>query len=502
MLHRFRGLASASLVLALAGTAALSAQQKSTPPASLQSQLDAWFTRAARAAPGQWGVAVGDETGLLLWSVNATTPLIPASTVKLFTTGFARTVLGPEARQVTRVVGTGYADPESGTWIGSWALELNGDPTLERPLRSGPMLGDLAAQLAGVGVRRLMGPLILQSVSGGTESSFPAVWASRHRGQSYAPLIGAVTLNEGLISFNVAPGSSPSQTPYISASSPGGLEHLVTINAKTVAGTRDRLRINVTPDGRYLVSGSIGNRSRVRRYAGTARNSRAVLEATWRSALQTAGIEWVQTPALGSPASTFGQLTLAEIVSAPFDSIAAEVNARSMNIGAEALLRWAGGTMEEGARKLTAHVRMVTGEDVGVHLVDGSGLSTDDRASAYTFMKYLARFPGTAQGHNFPLLLPANGDGTLKQLSGAALGQGVVRAKTGTLGNVSSLVGYLGHRDGMLVVSVIYNGGRVYSAKQQQWALFKTLGAQGAPVFQEAATEQGGGEDISNPPPR
>jgi D-alanyl-D-alanine carboxypeptidase/D-alanyl-D-alanine-endopeptidase (penicillin-binding protein 4) len=137
-----------------------------------------------------------------------------------------------------------------------------------------------------------------------------------------------------------------------------------------------------------------------------------------------------------------------------------------------------------------------------LHLVDGSGLSSDDRATAYTFMKYLARFPGTTQGHNFPLLLPANGDGTLKRLSGATLGQGVVRAKTGTLGNVSSLVGYLGHRDGMLVVSVIYNGGRVYSAKQQQWALFKTLGAQGTPVFQQTATEQVGGEDISNPPPR
>ncbi|MEK6597433.1 MAG: D-alanyl-D-alanine carboxypeptidase, partial [Gemmatimonadota bacterium] len=228
MWRRFRGLASALLVLALAGTATLSAQQKTATPASLQSQLDDWFRRAARAAPGQWGVAGGDETGRLLWSVNATLPLIPASTVKLFTTGFARTVLGPEARQVTRVVGTGYADPESGTWIGSWALELNGDVTLERPMRSGPMLRDLAAQLADQGVRRLLGPLTLQSGSGDAESSFPSVWASRHKGRSFAPLIGAVMLNEGLVSFNLTP-ARVGQAPYVSASSPEGLEHLVTI---------------------------------------------------------------------------------------------------------------------------------------------------------------------------------------------------------------------------------------------------------------------------------
>ncbi|MEK6597299.1 MAG: D-alanyl-D-alanine carboxypeptidase, partial [Gemmatimonadota bacterium] len=307
-------------------------------------------------------------------------------------------------------------------------------------------------------------------------------------------------LNEVLISFNLAPGKV-GQAPYVSTSSPEGLEHLVTITAKTVTGRRDRLRISVAPGGRYLVSGTIGANARVRRYAGTARNARAVLEATWQSALQTAGIEWIQTPALTSASSTFGQLTMAEIVSAPLDSIAAEVNSRSLNIGAESLLRWAGGTMEEGARKLTEHVRMVTGEDIGVHLVDGSGLSTDDRASAYTFLKYLVRFPSTSQGHNFPLLLPANGDGTLRKLSGAALGQGVVRAKTGTLSNVSSLVGYLGHRDGMLVVSVLYNGRRVHAAKQQQWALFKTLGAQGTPVFQDVLGEQVlGGEDRTVPP--
>ena len=87
----------------------------------------------------------------LLWSMNPEQPLMPASTVKLFTTGFARSVLGGTARRPTRVVGVGSLDPATGEWIGSWALEVNGDPSLERAEGSGPTLYDLALQLAGGG---------------------------------------------------------------------------------------------------------------------------------------------------------------------------------------------------------------------------------------------------------------------------------------------------------------------------------------------------------------
>src|SRR5258705_1573550 len=64
------------------------------PSAPLQAQTDAqwltgrmesWYHRAQRAAPGDWGIAVADQAGQMLWSVNPGQPLMPASTVKLFT---------------------------------------------------------------------------------------------------------------------------------------------------------------------------------------------------------------------------------------------------------------------------------------------------------------------------------------------------------------------------------------------------------------------------------
>jgi D-alanyl-D-alanine carboxypeptidase/D-alanyl-D-alanine-endopeptidase (penicillin-binding protein 4) len=219
----------------------------------------------------------------------------------------------------------------------------------------------------------------------------------------------------------------------------------------------------------------------------------AVVEAVWAQALADAGITWSKVPAVRAVA-TGERRILAEIASAPFDSIAHEVNARSVNIGAELLLLWGGGA-DRAASRLEAHVRAVTGLDHGIRLVDGSGLSDDDRVSAGVFARYLARFPQTPAGRDFPLLFPANGSGTLRRLATGLPEAGVVRAKTGTLANVSTLVGYLGRSEGMLIVAALYNGPRAGDARLAQWELFRTLGADGVviPAEPDVVAETFGG---------
>ena len=93
-------------------------------------------------------------------------------------------------------------------------------------------------------------------------------------------------------------------------------------------------------------------------------------------------------------------------------------------------------------------------------LVDGSGLSDLNRMSQLTQMLYLARYPQLPGNQRYPLLLPANGTGTLRRLRGG-MGRGVVHAKTGTLDHVATLAGYLGRPDGVVVISLMYNGPRI-----------------------------------------
>ena len=479
--HSLRFCLIALLAAPVPGQFAASAQ---TP--SVLSEVKSWYARTSRSAPGKWGVVVADLDGNVIWQVNGSEPMIPASTVKLLTTGFARTVVGSEARRATRVVGDGHVDPSTGTWIGSWALELNGDPSLERPTRSGPTMLDLANQLAAIGVRRLVGPLVITSGEGEPKSVYPSVWASRYRGKSYAPPVGPITLNENVISFSVGPAKKVGARAVIIGEAPTGVAGLVSVTAKTTTGRKSSLRFGTRSGGRYTISGTIGISSPGRRYAAVANDPDVVLEAVWRRATAMAGITWVSTSAVVS-AEPSPTRVLAEVASETFDSLAHEINTRSVNIGAELLLRWGGGT-KAPADALMAHVRDVTGLSQGMRLVDGSGLSSDDRVTPLIFTTYLAKIPQTDGGHNFPMLLPANGSGTLRRLASGLPEAGVVRAKTGTLANVSTLVGYLGRSDGTLLIAAMYNGGSAYAARQAQWTLFRRLGANGTVIpFDDSA---------------
>lgn len=446
----------------------------------LDERMGSWYRAASHAARGLWGIAVADQSGTLLWSLNPDDALIPASTVKVFTTGFARSVLGGSARRPTRVVGAGSIDPATGEWIGSWGLELNGDPSFERGVGAGPTLYDLALQLASAGVRRLTGPLNVQSADGPANDAYPATWSRHHFGRLFAPVIGPVTLNENLVWIEVQPASRAGVRPRVVDESPAGIASLVTVKAVTSAGRRSNLRLRPRGDGGWVLVGTIGVRARARGLAAVVPDPKIVLNAAWAHALGKAGIAWNPAPFMGPPPSGPGRV-LAEVSSPTLDSLATEINRRSLNYGAELLLQWAGGR-DTPASQLTRHVEEVTGRTDGLELVDGSGLSYQNRATARTFIDYLAKFPTTPEGRNFPMLLPANGTGTLHRLASGFPGEGVVRAKTGTLAQVANVVGYLGRQDGVLLVALLYNGPRPWAARKAEWQLFRRLGGNGVVI--------------------
>jgi D-alanyl-D-alanine carboxypeptidase/D-alanyl-D-alanine-endopeptidase (penicillin-binding protein 4) len=434
--------------------------------------------------------------GRVLWSVSAGREMIPASTTKLFTTGFSRARMGGDSRITTRVVGDGVLDRDSGRWLGTWALELGGDPTLERSGRNGPKLRELARRLRARGVRVLQGPLALTSRTGPAASHFPAAWSTEFEGQLYAPPVGPVALHENTISLTFRPGSEVGAQPTLASAYPDGVEHLVRVAATTVAGGRSRLSLVPNLDGGWTLVGRIGMGRRTVGISAVAYDPSRLLAAAWAAALERAGIRWIDP---GGPVFLAPQATsvLAQVESAPFDSMATEVNRRSLNIGAELMLQWAAGSQTTGPGLVSQHVREVVGPEARVQFVDGSGLSDLNRISPLTQMLYLARYPQLPGNARYPLLLPANGTGTLRRLRGS-MGRGVVHAKTGTLDGVAALAGYLGRPDGVLVVSLMYNGRRIHVARAAEWELFRLLGAEGVDLGGALETHMGGTSTTSD----
>jgi D-alanyl-D-alanine carboxypeptidase/D-alanyl-D-alanine-endopeptidase (penicillin-binding protein 4) len=453
--------------------------------------VEDWYRRAhERTADGQWGIAIGTMSGRVLWSINPELELIPASTAKLFTLGFSRARAGGGARISTRVIGRGRLDSASGRWRGSWQLELGGDPTLERAGRAGPSLRELARQLQAKGIRELEGPLTLTSRTGPATSQYPAVWSADFVGRLYAPPVGPVTLHENTISLTVRPGRDVGSPPTLVSAYPAGVDRLIRMNATTVGGTRRRLALIADPDGGWTLAGTLGLYARPAGISAVAHEPASVLAYSWAAALERAGIRWINRNA-ASPFRPDLPSVLAKVESAPFDSVAVEINRRSLNIGAELVLQWAAASQTLGPSLLTQHVREVVGPRAQVRLVDGSGLSDLDRVSPLTQMLYLARYPQMRGGERFPLLLPANGIGSLRNLR-HGMGRGVVHAKTGTLDRVATLAGYLGRPDGVLVISLMYNGRRTHAARAAEWELFRLLGAEGVNLSGALDSHMGG----------
>lgn len=457
---------------------------------ALREQIEQWYQRTAQRSAGDWGIAIGTLDGRVLWSAQPELPLVPASTAKIFTTGFARSRVGAEARKTTRIVGVGHLDA-AGTWQGSWSIEMTGDPTFGRTDRSGPTLRGLADELAKRGVRRLEGPLYLTSALGDLAARYPDVWSDRYTGKLYAPPIGPVVLHENTVSFTVRPGAHLGAPAEFVIVIPAGAERLVQNGTRTVPGTRHRLSLIARADGGWQLVGTIGIGVRTAGFSAVAHDPAAVLESAWGEALQRAGIAWDRRQPAPRPAAGDPRTLLAAVYSAPFDSVASEVNRRSLNVGAEMLMLWGAGNLTDGPAQVTRHVRDVVGPRAQVRLVDGCGLSEQNRVSALTQMLYLAKAPQRPKLQGLPLLLPANGTGTLRHLR-YGMERGVVHAKTGTLDDVAALAGYLGRSDGVLVVSLLYNGRRTHVARAAQWDLFRLLGAEGVSLPSALETQMGG----------
>jgi len=135
------------------------------------------------------------------------------------------------------------------------------------------------------------------------------------------------------------------------------------------------------------------------------------------------------------------------------DNVIAEVLARQVAIATHQPASFAGAA--EAIRAVLAEA----GIDIGTGMVDGSGLSVQDRIPAAALAGTLLATLDAKHSRLRPLLSGlsiAGWDGTLldeDRFAGpAAAAAGAVRAKTGTLTGVSGMVGLLTDADGRLLV--------------------------------------------------
>lgn len=366
--------------------------------------------------------------GQLVAEKNATVSLRPASNVKLVTAAVALEVLGPDFTYATEVTGTVGPD---GVVNGDLYLVGGGDPVLTSSWWKGPntkyppfnttSIEALADAVVDAGVTRVTGRIVGD--------------ASRYDGEWYAP----------------------TWTPDVRFSEGGPVSALL------------------ANDSRERVD---------RSSADPAQGAAQVLT----DLLRERGVTVASSPVAGSANPAAGNVALIE--SAPLTDILAEMLTTSDNTTAEMVLKevglkaGAGPTREAGLAVVTERLTTWGIPLDGVLLVDGSGLSDENRMTCASLLAVLHRHTADDPvGAGLPVGGAAGGT-----LSDAFVGtslEGRVQAKTGTLYNyddgifgkpaVKALAGFIPlDGGGEIEFAMLLNGPQIAEQVQYRpiWDLF------------------------------
>jgi len=344
---------------------------------------------AAGRASGAYVVDL--TTGQTLFSAAAGTGRLPASVEKLYTTSTALLRFGPSASLTTSVLGRGTLTSR-GTWDGTLYIRGGGDPTF------GSQGFDQSNYGGGATIQRLVSNLLhatgIRALSGnvvGDESKFDSLRGTPATGYQASGFVegelSAIAYDRGFSDLN---GTSFALHPALTAAA-NLVNTLRDDGAKVPKGTR--ISAGVTPASATLLGE-------------------------------------VHSPRMA---------TLIALTNTPSDNFFAEMLLK--DIGAQF---GAGGTTADGA----AVVRAQLAGSFGIHpqLDDGSGLSYDDLTTPIQVVTLLEHMATDSAFVNS--LAVAGETGTLQDEMNGTIAQGRCRGKTGTLSDVSNLVGYCQARDG------------------------------------------------------
>lgn len=290
-------------------------------------------------------------------------------------------------------------------------------------------------------------------------------WGWDDLDEPYGATVDELLFNEGFAELHVSAGRAPGDAVAVRMTPAKSFPRL-RITATTVprgAGRDSLAQLSATKDsvrGDVVLSGTIpaGDSATI---AVTFRDPREAYVSALAEALRDRGI--VIDDSLFAPDSGGDTLLIAS--SPPLSQILAAFMKPSQNQIGEMLFKSVAlGRADTGsarvARRLFAEqLRAWGAEPDGFIVWDGSGLSRRDMVSPETVVRTLSAMQRSPHFQAYFDAFPVAGvDGTLRTRMRGTSAEANVRGKTGTLGNVRSLSGYVTTAGGaQLIFSVLCN---------------------------------------------
>jgi D-alanyl-D-alanine carboxypeptidase/D-alanyl-D-alanine-endopeptidase (penicillin-binding protein 4) len=441
-----------------------------------------------RTRSGTWGAMVVSLTrGDTLYAENAGEQMMPASTMKLFTSAIALERFGPNYQFSTDALSDGQVGPD-GTLNGNLYIRGDGDPALSgKFLPGGPSapMNRLADLVAQQGIKHVTGAIV-GDASGFDDQKIPDGWLTRYLQASYAARVSALSLNENLVAVSVTPSGAGNPATVVLEPSTSAIP--LVANVRTVAGGGARLGFRKLGNGTIQANGSIGARAGTRKYVYIVEDPASFATGAFLNALIARGVRVDGGIRLGKTPPT--AIKVASLRSPPLASMIAAMNRESINHYAELLFRDAArglkrdtvGSVQAASSLMDAFFATKVGADTTrLVFADGSGLSTLDRVTPRAQVQLLGYAHRATWGPWLHSSLPVAGDSELlRRRMRNTPAEGNLHAKTGTTNDVIALAGYVTAVNGeVLAFSFLYNGRDRWTAKSMIDVMSETLASFG-----------------------
>ncbi|MBI4833907.1 MAG: D-alanyl-D-alanine carboxypeptidase/D-alanyl-D-alanine-endopeptidase [Planctomycetes bacterium] len=439
----------------------------------------------SKAKIGIKAVSLNDNK--VICDKNSGTPLMPASNLKVFTTGAALCLLGPDFKYETTLYRQGPVI--DGALKGNLIVKSNGNPNISGRFYNGnstAVFEEWVKILKKLGINRVEGNIIIDDTAFDREY-LVCSWPENQLSAWYCAPVGGVSFNDNCIDITVYYNDKKDEvsyrlepnTDYVTiindcSSTTRSSNHAVSLRRKESTNTiviSGRFYIHAEP---YKESITIENPPL---YFGT------VLKETFSRKKSI--------PVLGEiklTDKTYNRKSdhLTELASSKTDLLTTitVTNKNSQNFYAEQILKTLGsyfrssGSFKGGAAQIEKFLlgqKIVTSTKT-YEQVDGSGLSRGNKITPDAMVKLLRYIASQKYGKDFIETLPANGDdGSLKnRINGKGLAK-TVWAKTGYISGVSALSGYITNHKNYAFSIIINNFSDLSNARKFQDEVVKLL---------------------------
>ena len=391
--------------------------------------------------------------------------LTPASVNKLFTTGAGFALLGGDFRFTTRLTMRGELDRD-GVLHGNLYITGGGDPLLGsyryRQTTIDTLFSQWTAALRKRGVRRIDGGVCFNTTIFDNQPLHDS-WQWGDVGNYYGAGVYGLNFHENMYFVHFNPGAKVGAAATVNRTNPKNLDLLESCTVTTGAvGSGDNVIVYGAPYSTsriYTGTVPLGKRDfGVRAALPDPARTCADLFASY---LRTRGIG-VSLGANEVRAMPDSLRAVMDYQSTPYRTIAQYTNHTSNNIYAESIFKYLGykkygrGTFVNGAQAVMDYLKEKGLETDGVNIVDGSGLSRQNRVTTDFLCRYLAAVSKESFFDSFLTSLSKAGEsGTARNLL-PAMPQGVeMHVKTGSMEGVKSYAGYITTGGGELMAFAI-----------------------------------------------